>query len=220
MFLELAGIGATLTDHEAPDFVLDGPNIARVGLEITSLVDGDLRMSAETRKDAERLAASRLDAPLGVMLAWNGDAVLPRPTAATLAERIAAAAARVRSGEQPHSALVAVGLSHEVGSLAVWSEEDAEKGTFVHGSVVTTLRQDAGAIQQCLSDKELKLPRYRESVGGSPVWLVIETGNEAENVVPWLLPRDATFVSGFDRVYLLDEPVRELRRLMVLPAAR
>jgi hypothetical protein len=170
-----------------------------------------------------QLAKSRLNLQLDVT--WQTETMLAvmnergqrrgfemdREAVASLADRLGDAASEMYgSGEEvwDHDRLVEFGLP-EVYALTLGPHDkphmSSSESRFGNGDVT--------AVQRAIDLKGRKLSGYRARVDG-PVWLLMVTGSRmSENLVLWLLDAEHTFDASFDRVFILEEAVGQVREL-------
>jgi hypothetical protein len=222
-------------EGESPDFIIEVAG-QRVGVEVVGLTDERKERTAEALAMVARRVEADLDtADLRILvdvtlnvefgLALHGDSSTGvRPAidvegadrlSRTLADCVRTMAARRDEGWD-EVRLAEFGLDDLYG-ITLWPDDK----NHVSFSRTHFGLGDADVVQAAIAKKERKLDSYRARAGGS-VWLLVVTGSlMSQNVVLRLLAEEHSFTSSFDKVFMLEEVLPEVRalRLIVPPQA-
>jgi len=235
-FLEMARLPVEIVDerHGEPDFLLRDFAGSLIGLEHTTL-------TARGQKEMHRYLLSGFRRDLQARLRARGlmfrvvlgfvpnQSMISRSknfrhrTAQRIVELVATKAAQVKQkdlivlrrpfAQRDADPLRQAGLDNVLTELAVESDLGlSQPEVLISLSSLSSPGLLSDQIERTIRSKEQKLPRYRENIGDTPVWLLIVTGHELSQPA-----REseitAFFRTKFDRVFLLNANRQRVQQL-------
>ena len=220
LFLELAGLRATIELGDRPDCVLVLPDV-RIGLEHRELYDQRLqanRPHLQRLRDILQgeLEARGLDLHVQVHFPALSTYLVTHPRrVAPLARRIADVAATSDVESAPDSEVVIAGdelaqLGIEGPRLLAFQRFAGHSGPSVQMQGGTIEGEGAHRVVEAVRSKEAKLSGYARDASISRLWLLLVTGESITQTVVAMRIEDLQIESQFDRVYVLDARDRRL----------
>jgi len=224
LFVDSAQLAATPEEHERPDVLLLFREGDRVLLEVTAAVEPQHREAHAAFQRLERATAELLASDnLFVHVVHHPYAWLKpqRQEVQRMAEALARFARTMRANRQeivkredlPND------FPSELAGIAWAIQVEPTAETSVHASGEQYHgRAPPGDVQAILDEKEQCVLEYREHDPDAPLWLLITTHTGvAERLIPDLLNIEHVLTSSFDRAFLLDGVLRNVRELRLAP---